>query len=50
MELDVERFIKDMESVIKNQGGEDVASDVDDDEGSSDMDFGKFFITDNLHL
>ncbi|EOX91932.1 SGT1, putative isoform 1 [Theobroma cacao] len=39
VELDVERFIKDMESVIKNQGGEDVASDVDDDEGSSDMDF-----------
>ncbi|XWS33400.1 hypothetical protein CRYUN_Cryun22dG0079100 [Craigia yunnanensis] len=39
VELDVERFIKDMESVIKYRGGEDVAVDVDDEEGSSNMDF-----------
>ncbi|XVF59106.1 hypothetical protein PTKIN_Ptkin07bG0248200 [Pterospermum kingtungense] len=39
VELDVERFIKDMESVIKYRGGEDVDVDVDDEEGSSDMDF-----------
>ncbi|XVE83054.1 hypothetical protein DITRI_Ditri16bG0056400 [Diplodiscus trichospermus] len=39
VELDVDCFIKDMESVIKYQGGEDVAVDMDDEEGSSDMDF-----------
>lgn len=31
--------MKDMESVIKYRGEEDV--DVDDEEGSSDMDYGK---------
>ncbi|XP_022751134.1 protein ecdysoneless homolog [Durio zibethinus] len=39
VELDVERFIKDVESVIKYRGGEDVAVDLDDEESSSDMDF-----------
>ncbi|XVF15299.1 hypothetical protein REPUB_Repub09cG0139100 [Reevesia pubescens] len=39
VELDVERFMKEMESVIKYQGSEDVAGDLDDDEGSPDMDF-----------
>ncbi|XWS45022.1 hypothetical protein CRYUN_Cryun15aG0100300 [Craigia yunnanensis] len=39
VELDVERFMKDMESVIKCRGDEDVAVDVDDEECSSDMDF-----------
>lgn len=40
MELDVDRFIKDMESVMRRPGRED-GSDVDSGEGSSsDMDFG----------
>ncbi|XP_030498565.2 protein ecdysoneless homolog isoform X1 [Cannabis sativa] len=38
--LDVDRFIKDMESVMKQQGFEDIASDDDIEEGSSsDLDF-----------
>ena len=40
VELDVVRFIKDMESVIRRPVHEDVATDVDSEEGSSfDMDF-----------
>ncbi|XP_052879799.1 protein ecdysoneless homolog isoform X4 [Gossypium arboreum] len=40
VELDVERFMKDVESVMKYQGDENVTRDMDDDGGSSDMDFG----------
>ena len=44
MNLDVDRFIKDMESVMKRHGFEDTASDDDIEEGSSsDLDFGMFF-------
>ncbi|XP_040935710.1 protein ecdysoneless homolog isoform X5 [Gossypium hirsutum] len=39
VELDVERFMKDVESVMKYQGDENVTRDMDDDGGSSDMDF-----------
>ncbi|KAE8655855.1 Protein SGT1-like protein [Hibiscus syriacus] len=39
VELDVERFMKDVESVIKYQGDENMTGRVDDGEGSSDMDF-----------
>lgn len=40
MDLDVDRFIKDMESVMRSPGLED-GSDVDSEEASSsDMDFG----------
>ena len=43
--LDVDRFLKDMESVMNHQGFEDMASDDDIEEGSfSDFDFGKFSI------
>lgn len=41
----MDHFIKDMESIIKRQGFEGVASDEDFEEGSSsDMDFGMFCI------
>ncbi|PON84738.1 Ecd family [Trema orientale] len=40
VDLDVDRFIKDMESIMKQQGLEDIASDSDIEEGSSsDLDF-----------
>ncbi|KAF3968507.1 hypothetical protein ACB098_02G137600 [Castanea mollissima] len=35
VDLDVDRFIKDMESVMKRQGFEDVGSNVDIEDGSS---------------
>ncbi|XP_030975296.1 protein ecdysoneless homolog [Quercus lobata] len=38
VDLDVDRFIKDMESVMKRQGFEDVGSNVDIEDGSS-LDF-----------
>ncbi|KAE8706980.1 Protein SGT1-like protein [Hibiscus syriacus] len=38
VELDVESFMKDVESVIKYQGDENLTGDVDE-EGTSDMDF-----------
>lgn len=41
VDLDVDRFMKDMESVLR-QGSEDNAIDMDSEEGSSsDMDFGR---------
>lgn len=41
----MDRFIKDMESIMKRQGFEDIASDDDIEEGSSsDLDFGMFCI------
>ncbi|KAI5668838.1 hypothetical protein M9H77_18691 [Catharanthus roseus] len=41
--LDVDRFIKDMESVMKREGFHNDGSDVELEEGSSsDMDFGNF--------
>ena len=40
MELDADRFIKDMESVMRRPVHEDVTADVDSEGGSSsDMDF-----------
>ncbi|KAK8673000.1 hypothetical protein V6N13_111356 [Hibiscus sabdariffa] len=39
VELDVERFMKDVESVIKYRGDEKLTGDADNEEGSSDMDF-----------
>ncbi|KAK9284930.1 hypothetical protein L1049_024111 [Liquidambar formosana] len=40
VDLDVDRFFKDMESVLMHSGREDIGSDVDIEEGSSsDMDF-----------
>lgn len=45
MDLDVDRFIKDMASVMKRQGFEDVGSNVDIEDGSSsDFDLGKSYI------
>ena len=45
MELDVDRFIKDMESVMRRPVHEDDTADVDSEEGSSsDMDFGNIWI------
>lgn len=42
VDLDVEQFLKDMESVMKHHDPEDNASDADTEEAlSSDMDFGK---------
>lgn len=42
VDLDVNRFMKDMESVMKDQGCQDIADNDDSEEGSSsDMDFGK---------
>lgn len=42
VDLDVDRFMKDMESVMKDQGCQDIADNDDSEEGSSsDMDFGK---------
>lgn len=43
MNLDVDQFIKDMESIMKHQGGEDDNSDVEEG-SSSDMDFSKIFV------
>ncbi|KAL5753322.1 hypothetical protein ACOSQ2_023829 [Xanthoceras sorbifolium] len=40
VDLDVDRFMKDMESVMRRQGNEDTSKDVDSDEGSSsDMEY-----------
>lgn len=42
MDFDVDRFIKDMNSVMRCQGSEDPQIDNESDEASSlDMDFGK---------
>lgn len=42
MDFDAERFMKDIEAVMKVPGSEGAGSDVDIEEGSSsDMDFGK---------
>lgn len=42
VDFDVDRFMKDMESVMKFPGSEETGSDEDIEEGSSsDMDFGK---------
>lgn len=39
----MDRFIKDMESIMNHQGFEDIASGDEIEEGSSsDLDFGKF--------
>lgn len=44
MDLNVDRFIQDMESVMKRQGFVDVGSDVDIEErSSSDFDIGKLY-------
>ncbi|ESR39500.1 protein ecdysoneless-like [Citrus sinensis] len=43
VDLDVDRFMKDMESVMKDQGCQDIADNDDSEEGSSsDMDFDEF--------
>lgn len=40
VDFDVDRFMKDMESVMRRQGNEDTGSDVDiEEESSSDMEF-----------
>ncbi|KAJ0097631.1 hypothetical protein Patl1_28332 [Pistacia atlantica] len=40
IDIDVDRFIKDMESVMRHQGSEETANNADSDKGSSsDMDF-----------
>ncbi|KAJ0040144.1 hypothetical protein Pint_27695 [Pistacia integerrima] len=40
VDIDVDRFIKDMESVMRHQGSEETANNADSDKGSSsDMDF-----------
>ncbi|EEF28427.1 SGT1 protein, putative [Ricinus communis] len=39
VDLDVDQFLKDMESVTKCHGPEDIASDVSEAASSSDMDF-----------
>lgn len=45
MDLDVDRFFKDVESMMKSHGGEEATSDDDIEEGSSsDLDFGKMYI------
>lgn len=41
MDLNVDRFIKDIESVMKRQGFENAGSDVDVEGSSSDFDLGK---------
>lgn len=41
----MERFIKDVESVMKYRGDENVTHDMDDHGGSSDMDFGMNFLS-----
>ena len=49
----MDRFMKDMESVIGHQGSEDASSNLDIEEGSSsdsDMDFGNFFLSYQLDL
>jgi hypothetical protein len=44
VDLDVDRFVKDMESIMKRQGFEDAGSNVDIEEGSSsDFDMGKLY-------
>ena len=46
VDFDVDRFMKDMESVMGHQVSEDASSNLDIEEGSSsdsDMDFGNFF-------
>ena len=42
VDLDVERFFKDMESIMNPQDDDEEEED-EGEEGSSDMDFGKFF-------
>lgn len=43
MNLDVDSFMKEMESIMMRQGSQDAASEDDFEEGSSsDLDFGKF--------
>lgn len=44
----MDRFMKDLESVIGHQGSDNTHSNEDIEEGSSsdsDMDFGKFYLT-----
>lgn len=44
VDLNVDRFMKDMESIMKCQENEDSASELDIEESSSsDMDFGKLY-------
>ena len=51
MDLNVDRFIQDMESVMKRQGFADAGSDVDIEEGSSsDFDMGKLYSLYSLSL
>lgn len=48
VDLDVDRFMKDMESAMKVQGCKDIANEGDSEEGSSsDMDFDEFEEEDN---
>lgn len=43
VDFDVDRFMKDMESVINRPGYENNANEVDSEEGSSsDMEFGRY--------
>ena len=45
MDLDVDRFFKDVESMMKSHDGEEATGDDDSEEGSSsDLDFGKMYI------
>lgn len=41
----MDRFMKDMESVIGHQGLEDMHSSEEGSSSDSDMDFGKFYLT-----
>ena len=52
VDLDVERFMKEIESVMKPPNAEHAAAaddDVDDEDLSSDMDLGKFSGESTIH-
>lgn len=51
MDLNVDRFLQDIESVMKGQGFVNAGSDVDIEEGSSsDFDLGKLYAVFTLSL
>lgn len=44
VDLNVDHFLKDLESIMKHQGFEDAGNKVDKEEGSSsDFDLGKLY-------
>lgn len=50
MNLDVDRFIKEMESVMNHHTSMETATDAEnEDESSSDLDFGKWISTIHKH-